>query len=226
MFKVLQAALILIRKDTIVLYPAIIGGFAATWLVKLLTPTPKPDAIAAYFVFSWLLNLFLQLLIADCGDTLLKQKTIRFGQLFLRALIRFFPSLLWTGLGLLITGGLFIITNKLLIAKIIVLPLMLLLLLCVQIFPIVLVTSEAAAWAVPKLIYTRIRQQSPLLLQILIYLLLTTLLFLIITLTSQNIPPQFKDILISVIQGVINVIIAYGLLLLWQTTPSTTRTIA
>jgi hypothetical protein len=225
MFSLLRAALLLIQRDPVVLYPAMIGGFASTWFIKFFPATVTGQALASYFIFSWLSNLFIQLVSAEIGQALLKQKIVKVGTVLKTAFLRFFPSMLWTGLCLILGGGLFLLSGKNLLIKIAALPIIIGLLSIVQIYPIGLVASEASSLAMPKIIIGFLRYRLPAFLRILVFLTFTSLLFLLAGALIQAIPAPYRDLILSLLQGWINVVICYGLLLLWQETSTKPKVI-
>jgi hypothetical protein len=218
MWTIFNAALQLIRKDHLILYPAIIAGFITTGIINYITPTPSAKKLALYFIYSWLMNLFIQLLATEFGRTLLKQKSPQFGQILKTTLLRYFPSILWTGLLLGIAGGLYVGTATT-IFRWVTLPIIFFLLLWIQLFPVIFIGSQSSLIKVFGQCISFLQFRSTIFLYMLLYIILVSTLFLSLSLFCHLLPAQYADILNSLLQGILSIIISYGLLLLWEMPP-------
>jgi hypothetical protein len=215
MWNIFNAALQLIRKDTLILYPAIIAGFITTSIINYITPAPSAKKLALYFIYSWLMNLFIQLLATEFGRTLLKQNNPRFAKILTITILRYFPSVLWTGLVLGAAGGLYVGTVTS-IFRWIALPIIFFLLLWIQVFPVVFIGSQSSILKVFGHCLSLLRFRSTIFLYMLLYTLLMSMFFLSLSLFCHMLPAQFADILNSFLQGTLSILISYGLLLLWE----------
>jgi hypothetical protein len=219
MFKLVASVFKLILADPIVLYPAMISSFCALWLIQTISPENKTIFLTTYLITSWLINLFIQLLSADIGLTLLKAKPTNFNKSLTVTCLRFFPALVITGLlsgicGLLLLGG-----RRLPLLGILSLPVLIFCAMLLQLYPVSYAASRQNAlhiyWLVIQTLFSRPRFFG----QVFSIVFLCTFCFLFLSLLIRSLPANFNLVLSALNQGYFNVFICYALLLLWQNKP-------
>ena len=99
MLRLLLQSFSIIKKDSFIVVPSIIGAFLTTWLIYTLKIDPANIStnsnIIIYLIITWLINIFLQLLISDFGKGLITKGELIISTSIKRSLLKYIPTLLW-----------------------------------------------------------------------------------------------------------------------------------
>ncbi len=214
----------LIRKETLVLYPALISALGSAWLLYILKIQPGNFKLTPnlyiYVLISWLLNIFITLLTAEIGKTVLRNKEISFGQALKQTFLRFFPAVFGIFLLALVLAGLLLLSRFHKMAIFFLLPVIFINAFAVQLFPIVYVLTEQKLFSIFRVLFNFMREKFQALLNLVIFLLfLFTLTILILSLLS-GLPAKITAIVDPIFQGLTNVFMIYGIIIFWQTNVS------
>lgn len=203
-------------RDRLVLYPAVIGGFVNAWLLQLLMANAKDiPLVLALAAAVWCTGLLIQLIVAQIGIETAHGKMADFGKVLWLSVKRFFPAL--SVVSALLCGMLFIYwlgTLHSFIRLAVIAPLFFVAIV-VQLYPVVYSISGRSALTAMLVLYAFVRERFQLFVQLLLFMVLLSLSFLLFSTLIVELPAGVKSLLVPVLQGCYVVSINYAIVVAW-----------
>lgn len=224
MIIILKNIFALIKKDTIVLYPAMITTLLISWTIFILKVDLKNiKTLLIYALVSWLLNIYVQLITAAIGRELLNNKKIFFGKCLKESFARYLPTLFWTGLILFFISGVFFISRENKILSLLSVPLIFILSTAFQMYPIIYTASQKSAQRSFIALYTFFSKKFKVVIHLFLFIIFSSFLTIIFISFLEYLPKQISAVVAPMLQGIFNVAVTYAVLLLWKFNSSTIK---
>lgn len=204
----------LIDQDKSVLYPALISSFLIFWLPEIFPIAASQNNAAIILLVSAGLQLFVQLFTAECARQIIIRPVVLFSQALSVSVRRYVPALFFSGLLGVLLLSIGILSDRLGTAGLLLLPLVFLLGLALQLFPLIYVLSGMPVYKIYGVLALFFRRYPRRALQLLSFFLLVSVLLNMATYWLARLPGNFKTLLVPLFGGVGLVFLFYGLTLL------------
>ena len=206
----------LIARDRLVLYPAMIGGFANALLMqRLLAHLKDMPLLFAYAIALWFISVFIQLLVAALGNEAAHGKTPDFGALLWTAIRRFFPAISVMLILVISIALLYWVSTAHLILRALVLVPLFVAALVIQLYPVIYVMTNSSALRSMLTLSLFIRRRTLWFAQLAFLLLLISFSFILFSSVLTELPAAWQSVSVPLLQGLYVVVLNYAIVITW-----------